>query len=153
LRARYHIPQVFVLVGRDGWDSDVIYAEIEKLQLGSSIQHLGYVPQEHLCGLYAGADLVVNASLCEGFGLPILEALACGAVVAVANTPALVEIGGDAVIYFDPYNIDDMAAAILSALSDFQERSRRLAAAPRWLESFSWKRAARETLAVYRMLE
>jgi glycosyltransferase involved in cell wall biosynthesis len=153
LRARYHIPQILVLVGRDGWDSDVIYAEITKLQLGSSIRRLGYVPQDHLCGLYAGADLVVNASLCEGFGLPVLEALACGAVVAAANIPALVEIGGDAVSYFDAYSIGNMVATILSALTDPQERTRRLAAAPRQLASFTWKRAAEETLSVYRMLE
>jgi len=153
LRARYHIPHILVIVGRDGWGSDEVYTEIEKLQLGDKIRLLGYVPQEHLCGLYAGADMVVNASLCEGFGLPVLEALACGAIVTASSIPPFIEIGGDAVSYFDPTSIEDMVTRIFSALTDSQERSRRLAAVPQQLARFTWERAARKTLAIYRMLE
>jgi len=88
-------------------------------------------------------------SVYEGFGLPVLEAMACGTPVVSSNRSSLPELGGDAARYFDPYNVDEIAAAIREVWGDAERRqgmrARGLAQAAR----FSWERAARETLAVY----
>lgn len=150
LRGEHGVSQALVLVGRDGWGADQIRAEIEALGADSGVRLLGYVPAGDLPALYSGADLVVNPSLCEGFGLPILEALACGATMAAANATALPEIGGPAVAYFDPYDVEDMTAVMLRALTDEGVRSRLRAAATDQVSRFTWQQAAQQTLAVYR---
>lgn len=107
----------------------------------------GYVPDAELDALMRGADLLVHPSLYEGFGLVVLEAMARGVPVAAAGNTALPEAGGDAAVYFDPFDIDAIAAAITEALARRDElgpRGRVHAA------GFSWERAARETAAVYR---
>jgi alpha-1,3-rhamnosyl/mannosyltransferase len=152
LRNQYHISIPLVIVGRDGWGSEETHAFIKAADLGESVRCLGFIPAEHLKGLYSAASLVVNASTCEGFGLPILEALACGAEVAVAERSSFPEAGGAAVFYFNPENINSIAETIYDALTNSSARSAKLQLAASHLENFSWEKAARETLNCYREL-
>jgi len=104
----------------------------------------GYVPKEDLAGLYQGAAMLVLPSRFEGFGLPVLEAMACGTPVVAADEPALREVGGDAVVYIEE---GDVAAAARQALAD---RARLSAAGIERARAFSWVETARRTADVYR---
>ena len=150
LREKYHIPHVFVVVGREGWGAAEVYCELERLHLGEAVRMIGYVPQEHLIGLYSGASLVVNGSLCEGFGLPVLEALACGAIVAVAQNTSLPEVGGSAVAYFNPLDINDMVDVIYTALTDERLRQTLRSASAGQVSKFTWTQTALNTLSIYK---
>jgi len=140
---------VLVMVGSKGWLYQAFFQRLEELALGDAVVLPGYVPDADLAALYSGARLVAVPSLCEGFGLPILEAMACGVPVVCSNTSSLPEVGGDAARYFDPRDVEAIADTILSVWRDdgLRERLRQqgLARAAR----FSWARAAEETLAVY----
>lgn len=118
--------------------------------VAGSVQFVGDVAEADLPALYSGALLFAFPSLYEGFGLPVLEAMACGAPVLCSTTPALLEIVGDAAVAVDPLDVAALAAAISRLLADEPQRrelsTRGLAQAQR----FSWARAASETLAVYR---
>ena len=152
LREQFHLPHCLVIVGRNGWGYEAVHEEVKRLKLEPSVRFLGYVPREHLAGLYANADVVINSSLCEGFGLPILEALACNAVVAASSTTSFPEVGGAAVRYFDPKNIDDMAQVIYRLISDRGECERLRKQAPFQVSKFRWRTSAIDTLNVYRSL-
>jgi glycosyltransferase involved in cell wall biosynthesis len=123
---------------------------IELLGIVESVRWIGRVPEEELPLLYAGATGLVFPSLYEGFGLPILEAMACGVPVACSDASSMPEIAGDAALLFDPANVHAMAAALGQLLSDATLRAgltdRGLARA----QAFTWERAAAETLQVYR---
>lgn len=143
-----------VIVGSAGWLYQDFFQALEKLDDPKAVLLSGYVPDEDLPAIISGAEAYVLASLYEGFGLPILEAMACGTPVVCSNTSSMPELGGDAARYFDPHDTWDMAAAIGAVLEDAdlraEMRQRGLAQAAR----FSWQRAAQETLAVYeRLLE
>jgi glycosyltransferase involved in cell wall biosynthesis len=104
------------------------------------------VTDQQLDALMRGADLLVHPSLYEGFGLVVLEAMVRGTPVAAANSTALPEAGGDAAVYFDPLDVDAIAAAITEALGRRAELS---AAGREHAKGFSWERAAQETADVY----
>jgi len=114
------------------------------------VRFLGDVSEADLPALYNLATVFAFPSLYEGFGLPPLEAMACGTPVVCANTSSLPEVVGDAALTFDPLDVPALAAALAQALSDADLRAalrnRGLAQA----RLFSWERTARETLAVYR---
>lgn len=150
LRKEYGVSHQLVLVGREGWGADQIQTALAQPGLGDAVRYFGYVPREDLRGLYSGADLVVNPSLCEGFGLPLLEAMACGAVVAASNTTALPEVGGDAVLYFDPLDIESITATIWEGLSNIGLREELKERGRRRVKQFSWQKAARDTVVAYR---
>ncbi len=138
------------LVIAGAWDKR--YAE-EKPQLQSPsrpVRRIRNIDDADLPGLYAGATAFVMPSLYEGFGLPVLEAMACGAPVLASNTSSLPEVGGGAALYFDPRDADALASLITRVLNDRalaeDLRARSLGQAA----LFSWERTARETLAVYK---
>jgi glycosyltransferase involved in cell wall biosynthesis len=114
---------------------------------GLDAETTGYLPDRELDALMRGADLLVHPSLYEGFGLVVLEAMVRGIPVAAAQNTALPEAGGDAAVYFDPEDVDAIAAAITEALGRREELS---AKGREHAAGFSWERAARETAAVYR---
>jgi len=130
------------------------YAQIintlQELSLERHVIFTGHVPEADLPALYSGADLFVFPSLYEGFGLPPLEAMACGTPVVTSNTSSLPEVVGDAAITVDPYDVEALAEAMRRVLSDadlaHDLRQRGLERAAR----FSWDHAARETIDVYR---
>lgn len=141
-----------VLVGARGWHLNGFEDEIERLALGDAVIFTGYVPTEDLPGLFSLATLFVYPSLYEGFGLPPLEAMACGAPVLASNRGSLPEICGDAAFLVDPEDEEVLADGLYALLSDREWRAdlrnRGLARA----QTFSWERAARETVAVYGQL-
>ncbi|GAB4535434.1 MAG: glycosyltransferase family 1 protein [Anaerolineae bacterium] len=138
-----------VLVGHKGWLYRGFFQRLEELALGDAVVMPGYVPDADLAAIYSGARLVVVPSLYEGFGLPILEAMACGAPVASSNTSSLPEVGGDAARYFDPGDVEAMADTILSVWRDEDLRESMSQEGLARAGGFSWARAARETMAIY----
>jgi glycosyltransferase involved in cell wall biosynthesis len=116
------------------------------------VRHLGHVAHDELAGLYRGAVAVVFPSLFEGFGLPPLEAMACGAPVAASDRGALGEVCGDAALPFDPEDVDAIADAIRRVTGDAALRSRLQAAGPRRAAAFTWAATARGHVEAYALV-
>ena len=137
-----------VLVGPAIWASEQVRARIATSPVASRIRRLGVVPEPDLVALYSGADLFVLPSLYEGFGFPVLEALACGCPTITSDVSSLPEVAGDAAILTPPGDIDALAAAMRRVLADSALRDtlrcRSLVQASR----FSWPSAAEQTLAL-----
>lgn len=144
------VPHRLLLVGKPGWAAEELHAAIERARLGGRVQFTGYVPDADLPALYAAADLFAYPSLYEGFGLPPLEAMACGTPVLTANTTSIPEVVADAATCVDPADEAAIAAALEELLRSpalrEELRERGFARAAR----FSWLETARRTLAVYR---
>src|SRR6185503_11785173 len=114
------------------------------------VRLLDYVPETDLAGLYSGARAFVYPSLYEGFGFPVLEAMACGTPVICANTSSLPEVAGDAALLVDPTDTAALAAAIDRVLADPALCAELAAKGRAQAQKFSWERTAAETLAVLR---
>jgi len=134
------------------WDSRYPESQrrAEALGLDDTICFLGPVPEADLPALYSGATLFVFPSLYEGFGLPVLEAMACGTPVVCSNTSSLPEIVGEAALTFDPVDVTAMAAKIEEVLHNEALRDEMREKGLRQAAKFSWERTAKETLEVYR---
>ncbi len=141
-----------VLVGSKGWLYDDFFGRIERENLQDTVIALGWVPDEALSAVIAGAALAVQPSLYEGFGLPILEHMASGQVVAASDSSSFPEVGGDAAAYFDPLDSQAMADTILTLLNDHDQYAQRRELGLAQAAQFSWQRAARETIAIYDQL-
>jgi glycosyltransferase involved in cell wall biosynthesis len=122
---------------------------IRRHRLHQAVRHLGYVTRDDLVGLYATCKLLVFPSLFEGFGLPLLEAMHLGVPVACSNITSLPEVGGDAVLYFDPRAPDQIAQAIHLCIEDDDLRARLVAAGRAQASRFSYAQTARSTLAIF----
>jgi glycosyltransferase involved in cell wall biosynthesis len=146
----YKRPEGLVLAGSRGWLSEEVYSAVEALNLGEHVRFLGRVPSTHLVYLYNAARLLVHPSFYEGFGLPPLEAMTCGTPTIVSNVSALPEVVGDAAILIDPHDIGGLTVAMWRALTDEDLRASLIAKGLKRAQTFSWERAARETLDVYR---
>ena len=138
-----------VLVGGRGWLYEPFFAEIEARGLRDAVLTPGWVPDKDLPAMLAAADLAVQPSLYEGFGLPILEHMACGQVVAASNSSSHPEVGGEAALYFDPTSVDEMVAAIRELMTDREAYRHRRQLGLTQAAQFSWQRAAQETIAIY----
>jgi glycosyltransferase involved in cell wall biosynthesis len=141
-----------VIAGGRGWGYKGLFKTIEALGLGDHVSFLGFVEEEDLPDLYRGALLFVYPSLCEGFGLPILEAMGCGTPVVTSNTSSMPEVAGDAAVLVEPTNPEALASAMARVLGDgeLREELRRKGIAR--ARGFSWNAVARKTLEVYRGL-
>jgi alpha-1,3-rhamnosyl/mannosyltransferase len=142
-------PHELILVGDDGGNLNEVRAKIEELKLGADARYLGFVPREDLPAMLSGADLFMFPSLYEGFGLPAIEAMACGTPVAAANATSLPEVVGDAGLLFDPLDVDEMTAIMRRILRDPDLRKAMRAKGLARAAEFSWRRTARETLDAY----
>lgn len=140
-----------VHVGPKGWLYDEIYSEVERLSLNEKVRFLGRIPLPDLVSLYNAATLFVYPSLYEGFGLPVLEAMACGCPVITSNISSLPEVAGDAGILVDPSDVSQIADSIESVCEDKQKAGLLKNAGIKRAKEFSWKRCAKETLDVYRL--
>lgn len=138
-----------VIAGKKGWKYKEIFDTIDALNLHNDVVFTGYVLDEDLPALYSAADLFVYPSLYEGFGLPPLEAMACGTPVITSNTSSLPEVVGGAGITVDPYDVDILADSIYRVLSDQKLKERMVEKGLDRAKEFSWKRCAIETLKVY----
>jgi glycosyltransferase involved in cell wall biosynthesis len=134
-----------VLAGKPGWLSAPLLAAARQ---HPHIRVLDYVPDDDLQGLYSGATAFVFPSLYEGFGFPILEAMACGVPVITSNTSSCPEVAGDAALLVDPTDTSALASALTRLLSDADLRAALIAKGYEQIKKFSWTRAARETLSV-----
>jgi glycosyltransferase involved in cell wall biosynthesis len=139
-----------VIVGRRGWRDDAIFQTARDLKLADQVLFTGGVGQYDLRWLYNACRLYINPSLYEGFGLPLLEAMACGAPCLAAATSSLPEIGGDAAIYVPPLEAEQWADEIMALWDDEDRRAELGRMGVARAQQFSWNRAARETLKVYR---
>ena len=150
LIARQTIPDLaLILAGAKGWLYDDFFARIAAEGLQNVVRPLGWVPDADLPAVIAAAALGVQPSLYEGFGLPILEHMACGQVVAASNSSSHPEVGGQAAAYFDAADTAEMAAVIGRLLANQDEYAERRQLGLAQAGRFSWQRTAQETIAVY----
>ncbi|MBI2085986.1 glycosyltransferase family 4 protein [Candidatus Daviesbacteria bacterium] len=140
-----------IIAGSKGWMSDEIYKLPKKLGIEDRVKFLGYVPDEKLPALYSGAIAFVFPSLFEGFGLPILEAQACGCPVITSNLSSMPEVGGPpaggAAVYVNPYDIDDIVSG-MGRIMNHELRIKLIKIGLENVKRFSWEKCARETLKV-----
>ncbi len=150
LKQKYHLPHILVLVGQKSRDlpENEIFSTCDRLSLHQDILWTGYVGSEEMPLLMNGAELFVLPSLYEGFGMPVLEAMACGTPVACSNISSLPEVVGESGLTFDPYRVESITETLYHALThpelrrELRERGFERAA------HFSWQRCAQSTLAV-----
>ena len=152
LKREMALPHRLVIAGRKGWLYDGLFKQIEELKLGRDVIFTDFVPDEDLVALYNGASLFVYPSLYEGFGLPPLEAMACGCPVVTSNTSSLPEVVGDAGLMVDPRRPEELAEAMARIIEDSALRAELREKGLKRAAEFSWRRCAEETLAVYREL-
>lgn len=151
--ARLNRPDLpLYLVGGKGWIYEAIFAQVQELGLSDRVHFAGYVPDEDLPLWYNAAAALVCPSRYEGFGLPVVEALACGTPVLAAKTSSLPEAGGPAALYFDPHSPEELAGLLAACLADDTARARARAEGSAQAARFSWERAGWETADLYRQL-
>jgi glycosyltransferase involved in cell wall biosynthesis len=139
-----------VIAGGKGWFYDEIFARVTELGLGDRVLFPGFVPGEELRWWYCGADLFVYPSLFEGFGLPVLEAMACGIPTITSRASSLPEVAGDGAVLVEPEDVGELADAMRRVLSDPVFAGELRAAGLRQAACFSWTRTAAATREVYR---
>jgi glycosyltransferase involved in cell wall biosynthesis len=139
-----------MLVGGRGWLYDEVFARVEALDLSEEVHFVGYVPADQLRWWYSAATLFVYPSLYEGFGLPPLEAMACGTPVITSLASSLPEVVGDAALLIEPSDDKALAATMTKALADADLRENMRAAGLIQAGKFSWQKTAAETVASYR---
>jgi glycosyltransferase involved in cell wall biosynthesis len=141
-----------VLVGGKGWLYDEIFERVEALDLGGLVRFLHGVPDADMPGLYNAASVLTTPSFYEGFGLPALEAMACGTPVVVSDRASLPEVVGEAGLLVNPDEPEDIARALRRVLMNESLRTKMRKMGLLQAARFSWKRVAQETLAVYRQV-
>ncbi len=149
IRSYPQLPHHLVIVGKDTWYSSVIRAAAQKSPAAGRIHFTGFVSDEDLLRFYGACDVFVYPSFYEGFGLPILEAMACARAVACSNTTAMPEVADSAALLFDPRSLPEMVRAIRDLLLDNELRARMERLGSQRATMFSWETTARKTLEVY----
>jgi glycosyltransferase involved in cell wall biosynthesis len=149
-RIQEQIPHSLVLAGGDGSGAEAIRAHLAA-HPNPRVRLLGYVEETILPALYTGAEVLALPSLWEGFGLPLIEAMACGTPALTSNTSSLAEIAGNAALLVNPRDEDDIAHGLLTVLTETAVRERLVSAGHERAQALSWDRAAEQTAAVYRV--
>lgn len=138
-----------VLVGKAQWQQSQVYERVKDLNLEDRVVFTGYVTDDELALLYHSSQALVYPSLYEGFGLPILEAMACGTPVICSNTSSMPEVAGDAALLIDPLNVGEMSEAIAQVAGSGSVRAELAARGLRRNAQFTWQETARQTANVY----
>jgi len=138
-----------VIAGKQGWLYAEIFEQVRRLDLTGRIIFPGYVSNQAKPALLSGATAYLFPSLYEGFGLPILEAMACGVPVLTGNRSSLPEVAGQAALMVDPLNTAQIAAGITQLVNDGDLRQRLIRAGYRQIENFSWQKTARQLLDLF----
>lgn len=145
----YHL----VLVGPTGWMMDgALERETAAADLSGKVHFLGFVPQENLAGIYSLATLFAFPSLHEGFGIPLLEAMACGTPVLTSNRSAMPEVCGTAALLVDPESVEEIADGLNCLLGSDAQREWHIGQGFERVRRFSWAQAARKTAAIYEQI-
>jgi len=145
LPARYKL----VLSGGNGYGSEAIHDFIRTESLGERVKVLGFADDAQLARLYQAASVFLFPSLEEGFGIPVLEAMACGVPVVTSNLSSMPEVGGDAALYVDPLDPADITQKVVQAAEDLTLRASLVQKGLARAREFTWRRTAEATLAVY----
>ena len=141
-----------VLAGKTGWESSPVQEEVRSLGLQDRVSRIGYVPNEDIPRLYRHASLFVFPSLYEGFGMPLLEAMAAGCPVVASHAAAIPEVAGDAAVLVDPHDPDAIARGMLNLLTDGDLKSELVRRGKERAKGFTWEETARRHLEVYRTM-
>lgn len=139
-----------VIAGGKGWLYDDVFKLVKKLNLEEKVIFTGYIDEKDIVLLYNAATLFVYPSLYEGFGLPPLEAMACGTPVITSNLSSLPEVVGDAAITVNPNNVKDLIEAIDKVLNNKELQRKMIQKGLKRANKFTWKNTARETIKVYK---
>ena len=142
-----------VIAGGKGWLSDPFHKQLRENGLGNVVHLVGYVADEDLPALYSAAAVFAFPSLYEGFGLPVLEAMACGTPVATSNLSSLPEVAGDAALLVDPYDVAALSDALGRIVLDSALQQRLVQAGHRQAKRFTWQHSASQLMTVYKSLE
>ena len=143
------IPLLFT--GWSGWGDRAWWEEVKRMGLQNRVILTGYIDEDTLACLYGGASAFVYPSIYEGFGLPVLEAMACGCPVLCTNCASLPEVAGDAAVLIDPYDPEALAHSLERVIHDSALRDRLVDAGTERAKLFSWKKTASETLEVFKI--
>jgi glycosyltransferase involved in cell wall biosynthesis len=150
LKRKHRIPQKLVIVGPKAWLATETLRAIENRSVDGDVVVTGYVPREHLPYFYSAATTFVYVPICEGFGLPVLEAMACGTPTITSFGSSLEEVAGGAAVLVDPLNVSAIASAIENVLSNSDLRARLRMLGLARSRDFSCHEMAERTQAVYR---
>jgi len=149
LKQEGNVEQKLVITGRKGWLYKEILEKMQKAPFFQDIVFTDFINDEDLPFLYSGADIFLYPSLYEGFGLPVLEAMACGVPVITSNISSLPEVAGDAALLVNPMNVEEIARAVETLKRDRKLREKMRKKALERAKLFSWEKAAKETLKIY----
>ena len=141
-------PQL-VIAGKKGWLTDSLFSSLRELGIEERVLFTGYLSDNDLCALYSSCRVFIYPSKYEGFGLPPLEAMACGAPVIASSIPSIREVTGETARLVAPAGSDDLAQAIVTLLRDENERQRLSVAGLKRAQQFSWNHTAQLMLGVY----
>lgn len=139
-----------VIVGKPGWKYETFIKTLGNLGIQDKVKLIGYIPDEELPAIYKHASLFLYPSIYEGFGLPVLEAMAYGIPVITSNISSLPEIAGDAALLIDPYNYKEIRDGMVDILSTDQLKNQLIKRGKERVKKFSWKNTAEKTLKVYK---
>ena len=149
MQANPKLTHRLVFVGKETWYSAKLHQAVAASSVADRVHFAGFVDDADLVDFYGACELFVYPSFYEGFGLPILEAMACGRAVACSNSTAMPEVADSAALLFDPHNSDEMAQAMGDILVDAELRARLERLGQQHAASFSWQKSAALTLNAY----
>jgi len=149
LGATESCPQL-VIVGKKGWLTDELFTRLRELGIEERVHFTGYLSDNDLCALYSSCRIFIYPSIYEGFGLPPLEAMACGAPVITTSIPSIMEVSAGAACLVAPASVDELAQSMITLLGDEKERQRLSSNGLKRARQFSWDRTAQLMLGVYR---
>ena len=151
-KQKTNLPHRLVLAGLDGPYSSEVHKAVLESSCASDIFLTGYFPYESLPQLYSGSEACIFPSVAEGVGLPVLEAMACGVPVICSSSRALPEVGGNAALYFDSDNVEDIANCMEKVVTDSDLRQTMINNGLEWSNTFNWENTVRETLEIIKSI-